>query len=238
MHRSATFEETVLRSLNELKNAQKKQEERQVLFEAKMIVKHDNLVNDLFQTQGRNPNLGQKKDLEPVRPEVHPVNPVPLVEDDFEDLDENFPVRRLRGVEKLEWNLRTNLDLKLRLKSRADEFITKKPKKTIRLIMKYLFLDSVLEHYCWNGTSEKQAFKKLTSINNFIFGVIAAHFKKYKRDQYQSYMADWLKHAKSRQRTVTYTYPQRRGETRNANDDDDDNDDDDQTDDNSDEQDW
>lgn len=75
--------------------------------------------------------------------------------------------------------------------------------------MKYLFTDPVLEKYTWRGTEKKQSFKSLKSINNLLYRSVRHQFKNYKQFQYKDYMVQWIKHAKSRQREVTYKYPDR-----------------------------
>lgn len=117
-------------------------------------------------------------------------------------------------------------------KSRVNDFIADGPKNTIRLIMKYLIQDNVQEKYCWNGTAEKLPFKNLKSINKFMYSVVRENFPKFKKSQYESYMGQWLKQARSRQRIVTYKYPNRKDGTDDDDDQDEDNDDD------SDEQNW
>lgn len=80
-----------------------------------MIVKYDTFVNEVLQTQGRTQSRGQRQHLEPVRPDFHSPDPVPLVEEDFDDFDENFPIKVKQGVESLEWNIRTDLEFKFSL---------------------------------------------------------------------------------------------------------------------------
>lgn len=100
-----------------------------------------------------------------------------------------------------------------------DELGGAKYEKCIRLKMKYLFSDEVLEYYSWNGTSIKSAFKQLKAINNLVLKSVRNRCPKTKRDEYEGYLShNWLKHAKSRQRTVTYTYPKKK----NRDEDDDD----------------
>lgn len=98
-----------------------------------------------------------------------------------------------------------------------DEITGDSAKKSIRLKMKYLF--TVLERYTWLGTETKKPFKSLKSLNNLLYQSVREQFgqksqqfgqkghQKYKLHEYQSYMVQWLKHSRSRQRTVTYSYP-------------------------------
>lgn len=86
--------------------------------------------------------------------------------------------------------------------------------------MKYLIADCVLEHYTWNGTGEKKAFKKLIFLNDLIFKSVRSHFTKYTYKAYKTYMVQWLKHSKTRQRTVIYKYPNRNQRRENDEDDD------------------
>lgn len=95
--------------------------------------------------------------------------------------------------------------------------------KSIRLKMKYLFIDPVLELYTWRGTEDKAPFKSLRSINSLIYRSVRQQFgEEYKKHVYKKYMIQWLKHAKSRQRIITYRYPQRKetnGSEDNSSDD-------------------
>lgn len=112
-------------------------------------------------------------------------------------------------------------------KSRLEEFVCKKnPKKTVRGIMTYLITDQVLDSYTWLGTSDLEPFKKFTSINNLIYRI--ARTKEFKRIDYDRYMVQWLKHSTTRQRTVTYTYPNRRNGEENEDEDEDDESDNDE----------
>lgn len=83
-------------------------------------------------------------------------------------------------------------------------------KKAIRLKMKYLFTDPVLERYTWRGTDKKSPFKSLKSLNNLLYMSVRLQFKNYKLFEYKTYMVQWLKHSRSRQRKVTYSYPDRK----------------------------
>ncbi len=91
-----------------------------------------------------------------------------------------------------------------------NEITANNAKKAIRLKMKYLFTDPVLEKYTWRGTDQKRPFKSLKSLNQLLYTSVCHQFKNYKQFEYKSYMVEWLKHAKSRQRKVTYTYPDRK----------------------------
>lgn len=82
-------------------------------------------------------------------------------------------------------------------------------KKAIRLKMKYLFTDPVLDRYTWRGTDKKHSFKSLKSLNNLLLMSVRQQFESYKRFEYNAYMVQWLKHSTSRQRIVTYVYPDR-----------------------------
>ncbi len=88
--------------------------------------------------------------------------------------------------------------------------------------MKYLFTDQLLERYTWNGTEEKNSFKKLKALNSLILSSVRQRCPKTKRDEYKDYMIQWLKHAKSRQRIVSYTYPERTSRDDSYDEDDDD----------------
>lgn len=84
-----------------------------------------------------------------------------------------------------------------------------KYKKCIRLKMKYLFTDPVLERYTWRGTDKKMPFKQLKVLNDLILRSVRDRCPKTRRDEYKDYVIQWLKHARTRQRKVTYTYPDR-----------------------------
>ncbi|KAJ6642852.1 hypothetical protein Bhyg_07808 [Pseudolycoriella hygida] len=128
--------------------------------------------------------------------------------EDFEELDQHFPVNRTSHVEELEFNIRKDLEFQFRLHSRLNELGGANYKKCIREKMKYLFTNKVLERYTWNGTVEKRGFKNLKALNNLILRSVRQRCPNTKRDEYKDYMMEWLKHAKSRQREVTYTYPE------------------------------
>lgn len=80
--------------------------------------------------------------------------------------------------------------------------------------MKYLFSNPCLENYTWCGTEKKGAFKKFKAINNLILRSVRERCPNTHKDEYKDYMMTWLKHAKSRQRKVTYSYPNRRNVNR------------------------
>lgn len=85
--------------------------------------------------------------------------------------------------------------------------------------MKYLFIDPVLELYTWRGTEDKKPFKSLRSINSLIYQSVRLQFgQQYKKHEYKAYMIQWLKHSKSRQRVITYSYPQRKETNGSEND--------------------
>lgn len=88
--------------------------------------------------------------------------------------------------------------------------------------MKYLISDPVLENFTWRGTEEKRSFKKLELLNDLIFKSVRSQFKNYKVSEYCKYMVEWLKHAKTRQRTVSYSYPTNRKEKNYVEDENDD----------------
>lgn len=88
--------------------------------------------------------------------------------------------------------------------------------------MKYLFTDPVLENYSWRGTATKRAFKDLKALNNLILRSVRDRCPNTARDEYKDYMVQWLKHARSRQRQVTYTYPAQRNLNRDGSSDEDD----------------
>lgn len=81
--------------------------------------------------------------------------------------------------------------------------------------MKYLIADTVLERYTWRGTGDKKAFEKLTFLNDLLYKSVCSQFKKYTLKEFQLYMVQWLKHSKTRQRTVVYHYPNREQQLEN-----------------------
>lgn len=107
-----------------------------------------------------------------------------------------------------------------RQKSRLDELTAEEEKKVIRLKMKYLFADEILEGYSWRGTEKKRAFKQLKNVNQIIFESVRSQFRKYRYDQYKKYMIEWLKHSRTRQRTVKYSYPVRKEVEESSSEDD------------------
>lgn len=82
-----------------------------------------------------------------------------------------------------------------------------KANDAVRLRMKYLVIDKVLDKYTWRGTGKKKAFEKLTFLNDLIFKSVRSQFKNYTFKDFASYMVQWLKHSTTRQRTVVYQYP-------------------------------
>lgn len=55
-----------------------------------------------------------------------------------------------------------------------------------------------------------KAFEKLTTINDLIYKGVRSHFKKYTFKEYKTYMVEWIKHSTTRQRTVVYSYPNKK----------------------------
>ncbi len=70
----------------------------------------------------------------------------------------------------------------------------------------------------------------MTSLNKLILQSVRVDFSNYKYKDYKAYMITWVKHAKSRQRTVTYSYPnQKKSKSyESSNGEDDENDDSDE----------
>lgn len=91
--------------------------------------------------------------------------------------------------------------------NRLDELGGTKENQAIRFRMRYLISDTVLERYTWRGTGDKRAFEKLIYLNDLVFRSVRSNFKKFSYKEYKTYMVQWIKHAKTRQRTVTYSYP-------------------------------
>lgn len=105
-----------------------------------------------------------------------------------------------------------------------DELGGAKPNEAIRLKFKYLITDVVLNLYTWRGTGDKKAFKKLIFLNDLIFKSVRTQFKKYTFKEYGTYAVQWLKHSKTRQRTVVYSYPTQQIENDDHGDDNEDED--------------
>lgn len=108
-----SFEERILKDLNDLKRAQKTSEENRLLFEARVEKRLDNFLNDQSRVQGL---CGATQ----IRTQSHHHDSLPVptaVEDfeDFEEFDQNFPIERLEYVEELEWSIRKDLEFKFRL---------------------------------------------------------------------------------------------------------------------------
>lgn len=100
-----------MKHLFDIKNDQKKSEEKRLAFEARMVKKWDIFVNDIMHSQGRNQNRGQMQHSEP----LHADDAVEFTEEDFERLDENFPITLQENVPNFEWDLRKNLEFKFLL---------------------------------------------------------------------------------------------------------------------------
>lgn len=112
MHDNASFEDNILAHLIDLKNAQKKSEEQRLVFESRMVLKMDSFMNNIMlQSQGRSQNRGQTQHLDLCQSS----DLARFTEEDFEDLDENFPIILTENVDKLEWDIRQNLEFKFLL---------------------------------------------------------------------------------------------------------------------------
>ncbi|KAJ6643186.1 hypothetical protein Bhyg_08142 [Pseudolycoriella hygida] len=187
-----TFQSKVLKSLDDIKQICLQGEAKRVHFEARMQTQWDLFVTKMSQGNivcGNEPQNEQN--------------------DDFEDIDRQFPKYTKGGAEELEMIIRQDFVFKSRLFGRMDELGGSKPNEAIRLRMKYLFSDKCLDHYTWRGTHEKAPFEKLTLLNDLIFKSVRRNFKGYSRRSFNKYMVEWLKHSTTRQRTVVYTYPNR-----------------------------
>lgn len=138
-----SFEDKVLKHLNDLSEAQKSSEERQTLFEARMEKKMYAFLNDHSLMQGPSrSNQNQTHEWQhqaPVRindqSRMHGPSrsnhnqtrqrqyhePAPPVHDaipdfeDFEEFDQNFPIDKFENVAELEYNIRKDLELKFLL---------------------------------------------------------------------------------------------------------------------------
>lgn len=135
-----SFEDRVLKHLNDLTNAQKSSEERQFLFEKHIEEKLNSYMKDHQSriqgpsrlTQNQEPysrpvhGVYQRQHLEPAR-SIHGVihrqyqEPARTVHDaiedfdDFEEFDQNFPIKKLENVEDLEYTVRKDLEFKFLL---------------------------------------------------------------------------------------------------------------------------
>lgn len=75
-----------------------------------------------------------------------------------------------------------------------------KPHLMLRRIYKKLVIDEVLERYTWTGTKTKGAFQNFTYINKVVQQSIRMIYPMYTESEYETYMVDFLRHSKSRQR--------------------------------------
>lgn len=93
----------MLSELNGLKQGQRKTEEMQKQFEARMEKKWNLFVKETAQKQRQTQalNVNQPQELDP--------------DEDFEDLDRNFPILVQRNAENFESALRSDLTFKLRM---------------------------------------------------------------------------------------------------------------------------
>lgn len=188
-------------------------------FEARMQTQWEIFVKKMMLTQGQNNGSGESFNDDG--------------NDDFDDLDTNFPVKLQPNVDQLDWCIDKDMAFKRKLvkpncnfsgsqktyfppnfafiykKTRLDLFGGKDEKQAIRLKMKYLIADTALEHYTWRGTADKKAFNKLVYLNDLIFKSVRTQYRNYTVKQYKTYMVEWVKHAKTRQRKVFYQYPGR-----------------------------
>lgn len=107
---NTSFEQYVMNHLLHLKNAQKKSEESRLLFEARMVLKLDTVLTSIVQPQGQNQNRAQMDLLEP-----ESTDQGRFTEEDFDELDKQYPIKRQLRVENLERTLRRDLNYKLLL---------------------------------------------------------------------------------------------------------------------------
>lgn len=135
---ATSFEDRVMKHLNDLTKAQKSFEERQFSFETRMENKLDAFLNDQSRMQGPSSstqNQTQWQHKKPVRlndqsrmlgtsrssqnenqwqyqEPAHPVHDAIPDLDDFEEFDQNFPIEIFENVAELEYNVRKDLELK------------------------------------------------------------------------------------------------------------------------------
>lgn len=105
------FEAKVISVLEELKKSQKESDDKRLMFETRMETKWEMFVKDMRQG-GQGQDRGQSRS-EHVKANVDNT-PSPDYED-FEKLDESFPVKFEGEAEELEWNVKKDLNFKLRL---------------------------------------------------------------------------------------------------------------------------
>lgn len=117
----------MLKELKEMKNGQKLAEEKRLLFETRMESKWDNFLKKVSQTQDRGKNRSQSRSEEFA---------LAMEDDDFEDLDDDFPITIFKDVEKLEWTLRSDLTFKFRLVNKLFTFRKIKLACTLKLAVK------------------------------------------------------------------------------------------------------
>lgn len=78
----------------------KQSEEKRINFEARMQTQWDIFVKKMLLTQGQSNDQAESAIDET---------------DDYDDLDENFPIKVPSNIENLEWNIQKDLQFKLRL---------------------------------------------------------------------------------------------------------------------------
>lgn len=107
---NTSFEQEVIKHLIDIKNAQKKSEDSRLLFEARMVLKLDAGINCIVQSQGQNQNRAQMH-----QPEPEPSDQARFTDEDFDELDKHYPIKRELRVENLEQTIRQDLNYKLLL---------------------------------------------------------------------------------------------------------------------------
>lgn len=68
----------------------------------------------------------------------------------------------------------------------------------IRYVIENVISDECLKFYTWGGTKEKESFKDLKNIINFLFSMAHAKFKELDRTMYDKKLKTWLGHTYER----------------------------------------
>lgn len=109
----SSYEGRIRLELNDVKKCLKESHERQKLFETRMEAKFDVFLNCMSQIQNQRNNRSESRSKE-----SYLVNE----DDDFEDLDESFPIKVFGDAPELERRLRSDLTFKFRLVNQSFTF--------------------------------------------------------------------------------------------------------------------
>lgn len=117
-----SFEEKMLRAIDDLKKAHEASEQRRLVFEARIDKKVNTFVNE-HRSGSRTLSIGNQIRAQNLNSDSFArmrgvaARAQAAIEDDedFEEFDKNFPVAKKANVEDLEWNIRRDLDFKFLL---------------------------------------------------------------------------------------------------------------------------